>query len=326
MTRVAIIGAGISGLVVARSLIDRCEVTLFEKSRGVGGRVATRYAGDWEFDHGAQFFTARTADFKEFLAPLIPATAISSWNAEFVEIDAGVIAARRTWDEHYPHFVATPRMNALGKFLANGLDVRVGVEVAGLTRTRGAWCLAAADGSTLGKYDWVVSSAPAAQSAALLPRDSLLQEHARRAILSGCCALMLGFDEAPDIGWQAALVRRAPISWISVNSSKPGRRSKFSVVVHSTNDWANRHLDDEYDVIKANMLDSASAVLGIDAAAAAHKEIHRWRYANIDAQVTAPQVDAEKRVAACGDWFVRGRVEGAFTSALRLTRELDQLI
>jgi predicted NAD/FAD-dependent oxidoreductase len=71
MKRIAIIGAGLSGLVLARRLGDIAQVTIFEKFRSVGGRMATRYAHDYEFDHGAQFFTARTLEFREFLQPLV---------------------------------------------------------------------------------------------------------------------------------------------------------------------------------------------------------------------------------------------------------------
>ena len=44
MTKIAIIGAGLAGLTLARALPAHAEVTLFEKSRGIGGRMATRYA------------------------------------------------------------------------------------------------------------------------------------------------------------------------------------------------------------------------------------------------------------------------------------------
>ena len=57
---IAIIGAGISGLSLANMLKDIANVKVFEKSRGFGGRVATRYSEDFEFDHGAQFFTIKT--------------------------------------------------------------------------------------------------------------------------------------------------------------------------------------------------------------------------------------------------------------------------
>ena len=54
---------------------------MFEKSRGVGGRLATRYADAWEFDHGTPFFTATKPEFEEFLKPLFDSGIVSKWNA-----------------------------------------------------------------------------------------------------------------------------------------------------------------------------------------------------------------------------------------------------
>ncbi|MBT4205492.1 MAG: NAD(P)-binding protein, partial [Proteobacteria bacterium] len=71
MKNIAIIGAGLSGLVAAQQLGSVAHVTIFEKSKGVGGRIATRRSGLYSFDHGAQFFTPKTELFKEFLKPMI---------------------------------------------------------------------------------------------------------------------------------------------------------------------------------------------------------------------------------------------------------------
>ncbi len=323
MSRIAVIGAGLSGLVVARELSRQHDVRVFEKSRGVGGRIATRYADEWEFDHGAQFFTARTASFRRFLAPLIERGIVHHWPARFVEIRNTEITARRQWDEEYPHYVAAPRMNALGKELAADLHIEVGTRIDQLEECRGGWRLRTADDSIDGDFDWVVVTAPAAQSAALLPADSLLRAHAATASMKACFALMLGFDAEPAIDWDAALVRDRDISWMSVNSSKPGREAGFAMVVHATNAWADQHIEDAIENVRDHMLDEVSAAAGIDARAATHIDVQRWRFANIDRQRgDAPQVEHERGLAVCGDWFLRGRVESAFTSAERVLDEL----
>ena len=59
-----VIGAGISGLLVARELASRgAQVQVLEKSRGVGGRMSTKRVGSAVFDQGAQFFSARDEHF-----------------------------------------------------------------------------------------------------------------------------------------------------------------------------------------------------------------------------------------------------------------------
>jgi len=71
MVKIAIIGAGISGLALANTIKNNADVELFEKSRGFGGRVATRRANDFNFDHGAQFFKAKTLEFQNYIQPML---------------------------------------------------------------------------------------------------------------------------------------------------------------------------------------------------------------------------------------------------------------
>jgi predicted NAD/FAD-dependent oxidoreductase len=55
-----IVGAGAAGLVLGRALHEMVATRggvfiILEKSRGVGGRMATRRDGQVIYDHGAQF-------------------------------------------------------------------------------------------------------------------------------------------------------------------------------------------------------------------------------------------------------------------------------
>ena len=319
MSRIAVVGSGLSGLVVARDLARNHDVTIFEKSRGVGGRMATRNAGDFEFDHGAQFFTARTDAFRKFLEPFIETGVVSVWRPTFAELRGAEMSGIRQWDVSMPHYVASPGMNALAKTLARDLDVRNGVTISPAQRSNGHWSLSDAEGAQLGSFDWVIITTPAAQTAVLAREHPGLREIAEDAEMLGCFALMLGFDKPRHLPWQAALVRDADISWLSVNSSKPDRAANFTMVAHSTNAWAQAHMDDDIDIVQAHLVAEVSRVTGADCDNATHCDVQRWRYANIDRQ-RGPEyfLDAAERIAACGDWFIRGRVEAAFSSAQAL--------
>jgi predicted NAD/FAD-dependent oxidoreductase len=287
--------------------------------------MATRYGGGFEFDHGAQFFTARSDAFAAFLAPLVAGGAIASWNARFAELRGAHVTAERAWDERYPHYVGYPRMNAVGKWLSDGLDIRLGRRVSKLCPEKRGWSLEIEGDGTEGRFDWVILTAPAAQTAELAEADRSLRREALGSGMLGCYALMLGFPNTLNLRWQAALVRDADISWISVNSSKPGRRGNDTLVVHSTNAWAEAHLDSDPGDIGRHLLAEASRVTGRDLAVATHVDLQRWRYANIDKQAGATHhIDDHLQLAACGDWFIRGRIEAAFTSATTLAAALDQ--
>ena len=323
VTRVAIVGAGLSGLVVARRLHKRAEVTVFEKSRGPGGRMATRYAGEFEFDHGAQFFTARDERFEAYLQPLIDEGVVADWRAQFAEYDRDTLAALRPWGGGHPHYVGTPRMNSIGKSLAAGLNIEFDTAITEIARGHGGWTLSDDAGTQRGPFDWLVLTAPAAQTAALAQGFPDLSAFCGKRQMLGCFALMLGFAEPIELPWDAAHVRNADISWLSVNSSKPARSDAFSLVAHSTNAWADAHQADDLDTVLEYLLNEASLVTGVDMQAAAHRQVHRWRYANIATQSGATYfADNDNRLAACGDWCVRGRIEAAFTSASDLAEAL----
>ena len=318
MAAVAVVGAGLAGLVVSRELAHAHDVVVFEKSRGVGGRIATRRSGPFEFDHGAQFFTARSDAFRRFLEPLIDKGVVADWRARFAEIRRGDITATRQWGEDCPHYVGVPAMNAIGKELASGLDIRLHTAVRSLARIGSKWQLAGDAREPLGEFDWVIVTAPAAQTAELLAATTIASD-AAKVRMHACYALLLGFETPLDLPWQAALVRDSDISWISFNNSKPGRPAFPSLVVHSTNAWANANVDKDTETVRRHLADEFGKVTGIDAAAATWVDLHRWRYANVDRQDgELYAIDTDRGLAACGDWFVRGRIEGAFSSAKAL--------
>ena len=77
MIDVAVIGAGLAGCTAARHLSEIAKVKVFEKSKRPGGRIATRFLCQHQIDHGAQFFTARSPEFKDFLTPLVDAGCVA---------------------------------------------------------------------------------------------------------------------------------------------------------------------------------------------------------------------------------------------------------
>lgn len=312
LLKIAIIGAGIAGLSLA-NLLNRqrpdIDLVLFEKSRGVGGRMATRYTETHSFDHGAQFFTVRTRSFRDFLARHMETGLITAWNANITKITPNEKPGTHTWLE--PHYVAQPRMTSLCKNLAIGLDVRLGCSVDTIHQTELGWRLTLNDGQCE-RFDWVISTAPAEQTTALLPMDF------SDVTFDPAFTLMLALENAPD--FDGAIVHSDEIEWIAVSSSKPGRDTKPSLVAHSSGQYAMRRFDDDRDDIGVELTNRLFELTGIKSQ---NRQLHRWKYAKVTTPWHSPIFfDPENTLAACGDWMIGGRIEDAFTSAEILARKL----
>ena len=324
MQSIAVIGAGLSALTLARHLDGKAHVEIFEKSRGVSGRISTRRHEDYSFDHGAQFFRASTSQFQEFIAPLLEAGVVAPWQARFVEINNQSVGEPRIWDADFPHYVGVPSMSAIGKHLSQDLNIHLNTRVGSVRRHQGKWLLLSEQQDSLGEYDWLVCTAPARQSLDLLaPSVTLTRSLPNNSPMQACFSLMLGFAQPLELDFDAALVRGQDISWISVNSSKPGRGQRFCLLVHSTNKWADEHIDDDREQVISYLCQQTSLALGQDVSHAEHQAVHGWRYANI-AKQEGPNhyFDIEHNLGLCGDWFIRGRIESAYTSGAALAQAL----
>lgn len=320
---VAVIGAGISGLTCARILADRdVPVVVFEKSRGVGGRMATRRSETGaSFDHGAQYFTVRDERFQSF---------VDSWqHAGLVQRWGGRIVSLR--DQNAEHdkssaarFVACPGMNAICRHLAEGLEVRTHQRVSPPARAQGKWLVSDDAGNGLGSFDVVVVSAPAPQAAQLLQSSPHLARRAPSVRTAGCWALLVQFPARLELDYDGAFVQDSPLSWIARNSSKPGRHSEMEIwVLHASADWTQCHLEEPAEAIQERLLDAFRDAAGPHAIPPSNVVAHRWRYALPTEPLPDRYLfDADLNIGACGDWCSGPRVEGAFLSGAALAERL----
>ena len=326
MTRIAIIGTGLSGLSVAHFLKDYADVTLFEKARGVSGRMSTRRAGAYYFDHGAQYFTARTTPFQDFIQPLLEQGLIERWNARYVKFKGSQIIERKNWYDEAPRYVGVPGMNHVAQSLAKGLNIHLNTSIVALNH-QGTWQLTDKQDQQYTGFDWVISTAPAPQTLGLFPTSSKYYEAIKMIEMRACFSLMLGFKHSFPLSFEAAHVIESDLSWIAVNSHKPQRSNLFTMVVHSSEAYAEAHINEDRDHVMQHLINETRHIIGQDVSHANYQTVHGWRYANnTDRRKSALLVDEELKLAACGDWCVGGRVEGAFTSAYHLAQQMKACI
>ncbi len=310
-----------AGLVCGRALAESgYRVTLFDKGRAPGGRLATRRRSDFHFDHGAQYFTARHEDFRRELDGWVRDGIAAEWRGRTVRIGPG---GPEPEPQKLPRYVGVPGMSAIARRLAGGGQVHSGLRIARLERQGEVWDLVAEDGSRHGGFGLVIVATPADQAAPLLEASAALARAAGRAGYDPCWAVLLGFDEGLPVPWDAAEVRGGPIAWAARNNSKPGRPATEAWTVHCAPDWSRGHLEQDANVVVAEICTELRRVTGVELGRPAFAQAHRWRYAKVAIPVGQPCLfDADLQLGACGDWCLEGRVEAAYLSGAAMARRV----
>lgn len=298
---IAIVGGGVAGLACARTLVESgFPVAVYVKGRRPGGRVSTRRAEGFVFDHGAQYFTAETDPFRAAIDTARKCGAIAPWGGTIVFVSDGTV---ETIDDDRRRWVGVPGMSALAGHLAAGLDIRCGHRVADVVREGEAWRLVAEDGSTLAGADLVVVAIPAPQAFSFLAGSPDMASCVTAATFSPCWAVMLGFDEPMPLPFDGAFVGNGPLAWISRNRSNPGRGGGEAWVLHASPSWSQEHLEVDRQAVSEDLQRAFRLAVGREPPRHAYAAAHPWRYARVEAPVgEACLFNPDLRIGACGDW------------------------
>jgi len=304
--RIAVIGAGIAGLVAARDLSDAGhEVVVFEKSRGMGGRMAARRSeGGAVVDHGLPVLDVpRDGVLAGYVVELA--------TDDLVEVDAPGQPVPGRSTEGAPQLAWASGMTRLPKALAHGLEVVTDTRVAAI-RADGEMLEVAQDqGNTLGTYDWVIVTAPGAQAADLLdhsPRGAVRAADLRAVPYDLAVMVLAGVAVEPP-EWFAHRPLTGPIAYVTSETAKERAPvdGVASFVVRLDPDVSERLMEASDAAVLAEALPALAKVLGKPAATPAWTQVKRWRYSTardrLDQQVMNPE---GTRVLVAGDAVAAG--------------------
>ncbi|MGD1928542.1 MAG: NAD(P)/FAD-dependent oxidoreductase [Leptolyngbyaceae cyanobacterium] len=299
---VAVVGAGLAGLVCARRLQQAgYAVTVLEKSRGLGGRMATRRIDGSPLDHGARYVQPQSSQFQALTQHWLDQQLLTPWQPHTYRLD--LIGQLHPNPLTAPCYVAPAGMSALGKALATGLTVHRQQRVTAIAlESDTTWTITTTrtdDGTAL-THDakTLVLALPAPQIADLLAPLPEIEEIAemKRAIAAvtyaPCLTVMAQYTSTsqapaplpcpPTEPWMVEGHVETPFFWVGLDSSKrqvPG----LNVVLHSSDRFAEPWLD------APNLQPAGEALLAqagkLIAPWLAHPDrwqIHRWRYARVE--------------------------------------------
>jgi predicted NAD/FAD-dependent oxidoreductase len=316
-SRIAVIGGGMCGLACAHRLCaEGLAPTIFEKSRGLGGRLATRRLEDGiTFDHGAQYLTARGVAFQEMLHQSMNAETAGHWAPNQYGRKSH---AAENW------IVGTPGMNAIVKPLAKGIDVQFATEVSAIDRDADGWRVQTPPDPGGVLFDFIVLTAPAPQARALMAFNPEIVEDLDRVSIAPCWALLVSFETPSNLPFDVLRPEDGSLAWIARNSSKPGREARKECwIAHASPSWSAAHLELDRDTVTKKLVGLFSESFGGGLPEIHYAAAHRWRYALTTEPLGRPFVSSDDQTAYIGgDWCLGARVENAYESGRAIAAAL----
>ena len=80
-----IIGSGISGSTIAHTLSKKYSLDVYDKARGAGGRSSNKkFNKNESFDHGVQYISPKSSQFKKFINNLIIKKIVKKWPGKHI--------------------------------------------------------------------------------------------------------------------------------------------------------------------------------------------------------------------------------------------------
>lgn len=321
-----IVGSGICGLTVANILQNNgVKVTVLDKGRGIGGRVATRrfsheITGEGVFDYGAQYFTVRDARFKKWVDKWIDLGIITKWSEGFINSEGDLKI------DNKDRYIGSENMRQITKFMAKDLDLHQSTKVTKFKWEDNNWYVLTEGGKKFFSKIIVLTS-PVPQSLALLYESNIdirddLKSKLENVEYDPCIVLMALCESPTNIPEPGGMWGdRKRISWITDNFKKGIKTDAISLTVHTSPTFSKNNWEEDEKSIYQKLIDEVTELTG---AKVVGYQVHKWLYSQPVNLVDSTFLFSENPgpIYFGGDAFSGPRVEGAFISGWEIGNEI----
>ena len=321
MSEFCIIGSGISGATIANLLSKKHSVILFDKARGPGGRASfKRVKGKVGFDHGTQYISPKTKEFKTFTKTLLKKKILKIWSGKHIFLNL-----KKKEDKKHLKIVGKNGNNDISKYLLKKINCNYQSELKKINYKNKFWHLSFADGKII-SFKSIILTCPFPQLKKLsrkFIKNSFLKKSVK---MDANITTMIAIKKNKRSN-SSYLFEDSILGWAGNENSKKRFKSKYDLwTLQSTFKWANKKINQNRRNKKENskiMIDKFFQLSNIKKTKIYYTLNHGWKYSSNSKPFRIKSYwDPKKKLGVCADWFVGPRLESGWISAHDLFKKI----
>ena len=277
---------------------DGHNVTLFEKSRGVGGRCSTRYINDKLIDHGTPYFHSTNNEFIEFCGS---------------KVEENILVKKEKY--YYP----TNGINKLCSSMIHEDDLIKNTKIKSCEFINEKWTLIDENNIIYKNFDKLILTIPAPQ---ILQMDIKLIDKIvdkLECVKYNSIATLLLYSYTLANIMNPILINNKNFKKIVNNSSKYSYDNFSSYVIHLSEELTNGQNFQSKDEVLEFVKKRVYIDTGINLEDDFHIQPHFWKYAFVSKSINDDFIyDKKNCIGICGDYFNGEDLEGSYMSSKRL--------
>ncbi len=322
MSDYCVIGSGISGATIANLLNKKFQVNLYDKGRGPGGRASfKRVKGQIGFDHGTQYFSPKTIEFKKFANRLIKIKILKKWSGNHIFLNS-----KKKENKKHIKIIGKKGNNDICKFLLKKVKCFYQSEVKKIYYKNKLWFLLFTDGK-IRTYKGVILTCPFPQLKKLSEKFINNTFIKRKLKMDANITVMIAIKKNKKSP-SSFLFDDPVLGWAGNENTKKRFKSKYDLwTLQSTFKWANKNIDKNKKNLKKNskiLIDKFFKLTKIKKTKVIYSINHGWKYSSNSKPLKIRSYwDPQKKIGVCADWFIGPRLESGWLSANDLFKKIN---
>ncbi len=323
MSSFCVIGSGISGATIANLLNKKHTVDLYDKARGLGGRSSFKRLDKIRgFDHGTQYFSPKTPEFKRFTKRLIEKKILKIWggNHKF-------LSDKTKENKKHVKVIGRKGNNDISKYLLKNVRCYLQSELKKINFQSRKWNLIFNDGE-IRNYENLILTCPFPQLKKLSKKyikNSFIKEKIK---MDANITILIEIKKT-NLGYSSFLFNDRILGWAGYENSKKRFKSNSDLwTLQSTFNWANKKINQNKVLKKTNakiLINKFFKLTGIKRTKVLFSLNHGWKYSSNSKPLKLKSYwNSRLNLGICADWFNGPRLESGWISANDLYEKINR--